>query len=364
MAGHELRVHVAELVGGFYGMGVAVSPQGGGDEMQECVGGGLVVAAEGAFGHLVFGVVGFDAGTHALQRFGKWIPPQVEIGDCARVRGASSARRGAKDPEIAEAALHLPWPSLPFRIALRQIYQKDFQFARKRGSGVEFWAVELEKRTIGGDATMDWNRFRNQMIEGLRDFVRMGLRWSYLVIGGLIILGIILNVFLLHGWWVWPFVFVAGMMTMIHEAADRNGEGIPPFQGYALFVAVIGLWVLIAVVLTWVGPLILLGVPPLVIYGTRIFVKNHKRIKLVANRRAGGQCIHCGEPALAGYVLCVACGREPGLDEGKPVQIGPVAEGRKQRARETLDAGIQLRRREEERAGVHGAAAEAGNCRK
>ncbi len=174
------------------------------------------------------------------------------------------------------------------------------------------------------------------MSEALREYVRTDLRWSYFVIAGLIVLGGVLNLMLAHGWWVWPFVFVAGLMTMIHEAADRNGEGIPPFQGYALFAAVIGLWVIIAVVLTWVGPLVLLGVPPLAYYGTRIYLKNLKRTKLIAERRGEGRCIHCGENTAREYVCCQHCGKDPGLDEGKPVSIGAISNDKKAKAREAL----------------------------
>jgi len=196
-------------------------------------------------------------------------------------------------------------------------------------------AHRLPAQRISG-LKVDWKLIRARLKQGLGEFASTGLRWSYFVIAGLILTGVVLNIVLAHGWWVWPFVFVAGMMTMIHEAAERNGQGIPPLHGYALLFSAIGLWVLIAMILTWVGPLMLLAVPPLLYFGTRIFLKNHKRMKQIAQRRADGCCIFCGEPFVPGYVLCGGCGLEPGLNPDKPVEIGSVSSAKQQRARAAL----------------------------
>src|SRR3989442_4467205 len=74
-------------------------------------------------------------------------------------------------------------------------------------------------------------------LKGLREYFDYDIRWSYWLVGGLIALGIV-STFLpwSHGWIVWPFIFVVGFMSMVHEAAERNGQGVPPFHVYSLFV--------------------------------------------------------------------------------------------------------------------------------
>src|SRR5438128_3057792 len=69
----------------------------------------------------------------------------------------------------------------------------------------------------------------------LNQFREHDLRWSYLAVGGMVIVALIVNFLLPHGWTVWPFVLAIGILLYIHEAAERNGTGVPPMHVYGLF---------------------------------------------------------------------------------------------------------------------------------
>ena len=56
--------------------------------------------------------------------------------------------------------------------------------------------------------------------KGLREYFAYDLRWSYGLIAGAILIGIVAS-FLSHGWTVWPFVFIVCFMSTVHEAAQR-----------------------------------------------------------------------------------------------------------------------------------------------
>jgi hypothetical protein len=64
----------------------------------------------------------------------------------------------------------------------------------------------------------------------LRELYELDMRYAYAVCAALVAIGLVVNLFLPHGWTVWPAVFVAGMLCMIHEAAERNGQGVPPLH--------------------------------------------------------------------------------------------------------------------------------------
>src|SRR5438876_1871230 len=70
----------------------------------------------------------------------------------------------------------------------------------------------------------------------LAEFYSRDLRWSYLAIGAMIIVATVVNLLFSHGWTVWPFMFSAGVLFMVHEAAERNGEGVPPLHVYGLLI--------------------------------------------------------------------------------------------------------------------------------
>src|SRR5690242_2191907 len=86
---------------------------------------------------------------------------------------------------------------------------------------------------------------KNDAGQALRDFRDKDLRYSYLIIGGMIVIGLIVNWLFAHsrGWTVWPFVLAAGILLCIHEAAERNGTGVPPLQVCALFGGAIAGWI-------------------------------------------------------------------------------------------------------------------------
>ena len=81
MLGHELRMHVAEGVGVFDWMSFGIGAHGGGDEMQERVGGRLVVAAGWVLGDVVARVICLDAGAHSPQRFVEGMSREIGVGD-------------------------------------------------------------------------------------------------------------------------------------------------------------------------------------------------------------------------------------------------------------------------------------------
>ena len=80
----------------------------------------------------------------------------------------------------------------------------------------------------------DWQQIKPMLRQAWRKYKQHDMRWSYLAVGILIVCGTLVNLVFAHGWTVWPFVFSAGMLLMLHEAVDRNGQGVPPMYAYAL----------------------------------------------------------------------------------------------------------------------------------
>ena len=74
----------------------------------------------------------------------------------------------------------------------------------------------------------------------------------------MVFLGILVNLLLPHGWTVWPIVLAASLMLLIHEAADRNGVGVPPLMVYSFFGGVVIFWLIGIAVLSLLNPIILL----------------------------------------------------------------------------------------------------------
>lgn len=159
---------------------------------------------------------------------------------------------------------------------------------------------------------LDMAKIKSDVRIALRDFSRHDLRWSHLAIGVMILIGVIVNLLLPHGWTVWPFVLAAGIITMVHEAAERNGQGVPPLHAYAFFAGAVIMWVVLVSIFAAVNPFILVaGVFGLGYHSTQGYLKGRQRMKLIAQRRADGQCIHCGEPANKVLAYCENCGEEP-----------------------------------------------------
>ena len=165
---------------------------------------------------------------------------------------------------------------------------------------------------------MDSARLKTALRLGWNEYRLRYLRWSYLAVGVMAVLGLMVNLLLPHGWTVWPFVLAAGLLLMIHEAADRNGHGVPPLQVYALFVSAMLLWMTIVIVIRAVNPLVLvLCTCGLGYYAATGYLKQVERVRTVAKRRAEGLCIHCGHPVDPQNVYCAQCGEEPDPDAAR-----------------------------------------------
>jgi hypothetical protein len=156
---------------------------------------------------------------------------------------------------------------------------------------------------------------KQRLIAAFRDFVRLDMRPSHLIIGGMILVGAIVNILLPHGWTVWPVVLAFGVLTIINEAVDRNGQGIPPVQVYGFFIG-IGIAWLVLVMLMWaINPIFLfLGVAIVLYRGIEAYLKQRERERLINFRRERGVCLHCGEVYDPNSVLCESCGEEPNPD--------------------------------------------------
>jgi hypothetical protein len=173
----------------------------------------------------------------------------------------------------------------------------------------------------------------------LRTYIRTDMRLSYLLIFGMMVIGVLVNLFMPHGWTVWPFVMAAGMMLLIHEAADRNGEGIPPLYVYAFFIGAMLSWFLMMTMLSLINPVILIvGLIVMGYYSALGYIRQREHKRLVMRRRMDGQCIYCGTPADYDLAFCAKCGREPDPDDAqlKRVAHAPRGDGIKQRARDSL----------------------------
>lgn len=153
---------------------------------------------------------------------------------------------------------------------------------------------------------------RDKAVKALRDFYQIDMRWSFIVAVGLIVLGIVINIVFTNGWIIWPFLVVVGVMSMIHEAAERNGQGVPPFYAYAFLAGIILAWVLIAAVFSVINPHVLLfGLVALAYQCAKAWLHDRERTRILEARRAAGQCIHCGEIADPKLGMCMNCGNEP-----------------------------------------------------
>jgi hypothetical protein len=157
---------------------------------------------------------------------------------------------------------------------------------------------------------------KDRIIEILREWVGVDLRPSHLIIGVMIVLGLIINFTVARGWSVWPFVLAFGILTFINEAADRNGQGIPPLVVYAFFIGAVSVWMLFVLILSAINPLIIFLALGAVIYRVvEALLRQRERNRLIAKRRMEGRCIHCGEIFDPQSILCGECGEEPNPEE-------------------------------------------------
>ena len=175
---------------------------------------------------------------------------------------------------------------------------------------------------------ISWQQ-RDKAAKALREFYQLDMRWSFLVAGGLIVLGIIVNIFFANGWIIWPFLAVAGVMSMIHEAAERNGQGVPPLYEYAFLLGAILFLILIALVTSVLNPHVLLfGLVALGYQCLKAWLHDRERTRIMNARRAAGQCVHCGEIADPKIGLCMTCGNEPDPAGARMRRVASIVHGR------------------------------------
>jgi hypothetical protein len=181
---------------------------------------------------------------------------------------------------------------------------------------------------------MSEKSIQSRLAVALREYARLDLRASHIVVFALIVAGAVINLFVAHGWTVWPFVGAFGVLTYINEAADRNGEGIPPFQVYAFFIGAVALWILMVLLLSAINPVIaILGIIAVGYRAAQAMIRQRERSRLIAARRADGRCIHCGESFDSGAVLCESCGEEPNPDEAMLQRVSQIYRSPEEMAR-------------------------------
>lgn len=151
-----------------------------------------------------------------------------------------------------------------------------------------------------------------QVIASFKQLDVTDLRWTHLAILGMVIGGAVINLFLHNGWTVWPLVMVAALMTAIHEAADRAGQGVPPLTVYACFAGAIILWIGLVMLLSAVNMLVIFAaVLALAYFSIKGWLKTRIRQELIQYRIAHDLCVNCGEPASSDLQYCENCGMEP-----------------------------------------------------
>jgi hypothetical protein len=166
------------------------------------------------------------------------------------------------------------------------------------------------------------------------EFREKNLRWSYIALGVLIVIAGVVNLTLAHGWTAWPFVAAAGLLMYVHEAAERNGQGVPPGHVYAWFAGVVAVWLLAAAILSIVNPFIVLaGVGFLLYYALAAWIKDREKRRIIDDRRAQGRCIFCGELADPRQGICLSCGEEPDPLVAQTARVQAVVKNRSGSAR-------------------------------
>src|SRR5580700_4211771 len=132
---------------------------------------------------------------------------------------------------------------------------------------------------------------KDRITAAVRDFARLDLRPSHMIIGGMVVVGAIINLVFAHGWTVWPIVLAFGMLTIINEAVERNGQGIPPFQVYAFFIGIGVFWLILVMFMWAIHPIFLILGMGIVIYrGIEAYLKQRERERLINFRRERGVC--------------------------------------------------------------------------
>jgi len=180
--------------------------------------------------------------------------------------------------------------------------------------------------------------YKDKATHALKEFLRNDMRWSYWVIAGLLAIAIVAS-FFPGGWQLYPFLFAAGVLSMIHEAADRNGQGVPPLYAYGFLIGIILFWVVVIAIFSLVNKFVLfLGILALAYQLARGYLQERERTKLIETRRAHGECIHCGYETDPKKGVCPNCGEEPDPSSATLRRVASIVHQRKNtpQARQTL----------------------------
>jgi len=173
----------------------------------------------------------------------------------------------------------------------------------------------------------------------LAQYVERDMRYSHLMLGAMVLLGLIVNLLLPHGWTVWPFVLAAAILLTTHELAERHGQGVPPLHVYAFFIAALMAWLLIVILISAVNPIVvLLGIGVLAYFALRGYLRQRAKLQLIAARRAANLCIHCGHVIDPGLAFCEGCGEDPDPDRNRLQRVAsaPGGKQRKEHLRSVL----------------------------
>jgi hypothetical protein len=170
-----------------------------------------------------------------------------------------------------------------------------------------FWVLYCKR-----EVTVGFKSAVKQVAHSFRQLDVTDLRWTHFAIVGMVIGGAVINLFLHNGWTVWPLVMVAALMTAVHEAADRAGQGVPPLTVYACFAGAIFLWIGLVMVLSAVNMLVIIAaILALAYFSAKGWLKTRIRQELIQYRIAHDLCVYCGEPSSTNLEYCENCGMEP-----------------------------------------------------
>jgi hypothetical protein len=152
------------------------------------------------------------------------------------------------------------------------------------------------------------------------------LRWSHLSIVAMLLVAAVVQFTMDNGWTIWPMVPVVAMLVFINEAADRNGQGVPPFQVYAFFALVLVVWTVSVIILSKVNVFIqLLSFCIMAYYAAKAYLKQRERLRIIESRRNEGCCINCGEPADPENLICEECGLEVDPERSSAQRTASIA---------------------------------------
>ncbi len=150
------------------------------------------------------------------------------------------------------------------------------------------------------------------------------LPFVWYIVFGLVLIGLVVNIFLAGGMIVWPFVFAVSLLLLSNDASDRHGVGVPPLQAYALFGGTLAaLFLFVALVSTinlWLlGVLLLAGTA----YVARDWAQRRSKQRALNLRRLAGLCVRCGTPVKNGLdERCSACGTPVNPERLSLFQLG------------------------------------------